>query len=214
MSVLPGVSDHLRRAWDRTWRDVWGPFTRHPSTPSDLLREAAYEPKPTKRGGERNGAYLTTPALNRIDLDLDLNSAEAAKGAFKALRPEDFKSSAAVARYLEAAVGVIEEFDEPGLGMRYIALVRRFVARYNLPYTMCDQPFALRPRLPCALDAAYRELEQAAAADPHLGEALDAFGKAWAEFFEAERPSDLKSAIDKASKLAEAFVGKRLGKSD
>lgn len=158
--------------------------------------------------------YLTTAALNRIDLDLDLNSAAAAKGAFKALRPEDFKRSAAVARYLEAVTEVVEEFDEPGLGSRYVALVRRFVARYNLPYTLCDEPFVLRPRLPCALDAAYRDLEKTAAADPHLGEALDAFGKAWAEFFEAERPSDLKSAIDKASKLAEAFVGKRLGKSD
>jgi len=209
-------SDRLRQAWPYTWRDLWRPFLRHPPSPHDLinelLRKVVEETRPTRRGENiRNGIYLTDVALNRMDVDLDLSSSAVARFAFKNLRSGDFKSSRALARFFEAGAAVVDDFDDLRLSARYIALLRRFISRYNLPYSMRETPLVLRLRLSCTAERIYAALERAAESDDHLAEALDAFGRAWGEFSDADPPNDLKATIEKASKLAEAFAAKQVG---
>ena len=122
--------ERLRASWPQTWRDLWSPLLKCPSAPPDLaiemVREVAREARPTAPGAERrNGIYLTSAALNRMDLDQDLSSLPAARAAFRSLKPDDFRHSLAATRYLEAVVDVIEEFDHEFLKRRYISLAER-----------------------------------------------------------------------------------------
>jgi hypothetical protein len=210
----------LRATWSRTWRDLWRPLLTTPRVSEDLVielvREVARETKPTAPGAAaRNGVYLTTAALNRMDLNEDLSSVRAASRVFKSLKSPDFRNCRAPRQYLEAVVEVLEEFDDAAsMKQRYIDLAARFVRRYNLAYRLGRNPFRLTPLLPDCVRGVYAALEERAADDEHLAEALDGFAFAWAEMVEAEGDVDLKAPLARATILAEAFVAAQLGEPD
>lgn len=207
----------LRQSWPRAWRDLWRPLINHRAAPPDLSIElfrliSAEISKEIRKEDQREGIYLVSQALRDLDIDLDLSSPIHARSAIRRLRESDFKSDFAVARLFENASNVVEEFDPAILNNKYRILLHGFISRYNLGWTVVDQPLRLRPWLPASFESTYRVLKQVATDNAHLGEALEAFERAWADHAEAGSASDMKTVIDKAAKLAEAFVGQKLGR--
>ena len=204
------ASERLRTAWPHTMRYIWTPLFRRHSSPPDLSIELLRAMLDTRRD---KPVYLTPDALHAIDRDQALSSPDAAKGALRRVRPRSFKDSAAVAAFFAVADEVAGEFDDATLNDDYRQRLARFVARYNLPYTLDHPPLRLRPRFPSAMEDGYRVLERLAAADEHRAAALDGFVRNWTRFVEANEDGHLESTAASVERLAEAYLGQHLGTS-
>src|SRR5262249_40666932 len=106
------------------------------------------------------------------------NDPAQARLSFLALKGTDFASESTIVEFLEAAHEVVSDYDLPGYEAFFKRLLRDFLSKYNLRYSLDDE-FTLRFLLPGSFTNLYAELHRLNAANPHLASLLADFEHAF-----------------------------------
>ncbi len=188
------MTGSLRNHWEYTPVEIWEPLAAQESVPPDLFNDL-YD------AADGFLALSTSATL----LQEIRNDAGKARDAFIALKGTDFASETGVVEFLEAAYGVIADYDISGFAELFKLRLREFIRKYNLRYRL-DDPFKLRFLLPGSFTNLYSELQRLNTSNGHLTDLLRDFEHAFDRYARAQDPSDLKTCIAKASNYAEGLA--------
>lgn len=192
------MSGSLRHAWEYLAEELWEPLanysTKEGDAPPDLFSDlfsAADE--------------LLSPRPTDSELEEVRSDPDKARRSFLALKGTDFSSESAIVYFLEAAHGVVADYEILGFEALYRRLLCDVLRKFNLRYRV-DEPFVVRFLLPGSFANLYAELHRLNATNGHLAGLLTDFEKAFDRYARTQDPTDLKTCIAKASNYAEGLA--------
>ena len=195
--------------WQYSWNEVWGPLDSDPHSPNELFMELypelakALEQRPEQFVVLSSDQHIVRSLRDAEFADASTNS-EAARRSFQSPPTQLIISERKLCRFLEEAHDVIEDFGEE-LAAKYIELVRTFIQRYNLRYTL-GSPFLISPSIPGLISTFVDELERQAMTSGHQQELRRQFVRAIDVMTQEGRAEDVPRCIGAACNLVEGFA--------
>ncbi|TPN49492.1 hypothetical protein FJ976_17335 [Mesorhizobium sp. B1-1-9] len=219
----------LLPALPATWSEVWLPLSRHAECPSDifvLLVEHLIDPPfapvqpplPQPEAFDVDGR-LSDPlaieardhyeaaskkfAKERSDYESALTSEHLAKVYFRAFLRSALEEPVAVS-IVEDALDAIKSTNSEALVIRYMALVKKFLLRYNLRYEARGS-LRLHATIPGLFIKMLAEVKQIASNDTHLSNLVEDFEEAFADMKVERTQAKMKTCLQKQFNLLEGL---------
>lgn len=181
--------------WQYLWPEVWEPLSEHEDRPGQLFMELSRLLYSALSVKDRVGKY-----------DEATSDYVKAYFFFEELKADAIQSEGKFLRFLEQVDEAFESLDCTSLSPVYHELIKSFVARHYLRYSV-DEPFRLVPTLEGIFDALVSQLRYLSSNDPSVCPSFREFEQAIGELRDRKTPNQIKRSIHTGINLMEALGG-------
>ncbi|MBI5015600.1 MAG: hypothetical protein HZB55_08915 [Deltaproteobacteria bacterium] len=135
-----------------------------------------------------------------------MDSPKRARSIFKKTKAHELKDEKSIVKFLEDALGIIEDVGGRPLAERYFQHLKSFIEKFSLRYDL-QPPCTISPTLPGVFASLVRDLRSATSLNAHLAPLMEEFDDAIRDLKNGTTQARIKTCLQKQMNLMEAMGG-------